>query len=296
MNEKRDRNCGRRKMWLAIGALTAVWGGSIVSAQQRATSNLQQPLLNDPHVAPGRLLAEGQNAVPVSPLNLLTYKLEEVELARPVELAIRGKTERFETALRLTITSKSIQVAPAIWIDDAVLTHIVGLGPTKIATIIYDRSILRDGAEISVTDYMGKQSYALPDRLKLPESLKATIKPPTEVGNAIVGIHSILRITSKVRQPLVQIEMITNRPFPVRDEGLHAQVGRKFFQNELGTAASGDTLALSLTLTLTLTPEAFAELKDGAEVLAFFNSPDRSGASAEEIWYFGRLNKSMLDK
>jgi hypothetical protein len=39
----------------------------------------------------------------------------------------------------------------------------------------------------------------------------------------------------------------------------------------------------------------FAELKEGAEVLAGFTF-DRSGAHSDEIWYFGRLNKSMLDR
>ena len=50
------------------------------------------------------------------------------------------------------------------------------------------------------------------------------------------------------------------------------------------------------TLTVSLSSKAFAELKDGAEVIAFYNRPDRSGASAKAIWYFGRLNKSMLDR
>jgi len=49
-------------------------------------------------------------------------------------------------------------------------------------------------------------------------------------------------------------------------------------------------------LTLSLRPEEFAKLKEGAEVIAFYNSPDRSGAFAKEIWYFGRLNKNMLDR
>jgi len=50
------------------------------------------------------------------------------------------------------------------------------------------------------------------------------------------------------------------------------------------------------SLTLSLRPEEFAKLKEGAEVIAFYNSPDRSGAFAKEIWYFGRLNKNMLDR
>lgn len=49
------------------------------------------------------------------------------------------------------------------------------------------------------------------------------------------------------------------------------------------------------SLTLDLTPQAFAELKDGAEVIAFYN-PDLSGAFAKGTCCFGRLNKSMLNR
>ncbi len=40
---------------------------------------------------------------------------------------------------------------------------------------------------------------------------------------------------------------------------------------------------------LTLTPAMFAELKDGADIVAFFESGDLS-------WHFGKLDKGMLEK
>jgi len=55
---------------------------------------------------------------------------------------------------------------------------------------------------------------------------------------------------------------------------------------------SGDYTGRSLTLTLT--PEMFAQLRDGADIVAFFNRPDRSGFADSDIWYFGKLNKSLL--
>jgi hypothetical protein len=85
---------------------------------------------------------------------------------------------------------------------------------------------------------------------------------------------------------MIQIEMRTNRPFIARNALLQAQIGKQIFM--AGGAGRGAGVFL--------TPEQFAQLKDGAEVIAFYNSPDRSGASAKEIWYFGRLNKSMLDR
>ena len=170
------------------------------SAQQESTKN-------DPHLSAGRLVANGESKTPIGENKLLTYKLEEVDLQKPLELKIRGKTHRLSTALRLTITSESISGAHTIWIDDAALPRVFGLGAHAIATFIYDRSILRDGAEISVSN--SREFVTLPERLRLPKELLSTIEPLNEEGNSIVGIHSLLRIAGRVRRPMIQIEMKT---------------------------------------------------------------------------------------
>ncbi|MFZ0062277.1 MAG: hypothetical protein WAL47_09580, partial [Pyrinomonadaceae bacterium] len=136
----------------------------------------------------------------------------------------------------------------------------------------------------------GRQFITLPERLRLPKEFSVAIEPIAEEGNQIVGIRSALRIIGSDRQRLIQIEMRTARRFPIRNAALNLQIGKRFFQNELGSDPSGHSLTVSLT------PKLFAELEDGAEVIAFFNSPDRSGGAAKDIWYFGRLNKSMLDR
>jgi hypothetical protein len=84
---------------------------------------------------------------------------------------------------------------------------------------------------------------------------------------------------------VVQIELKTSRPFPVRDMPLQLQIGKRVFVDEL----SGDYTGRKLTLSLT--PEMFAELKDGDEIVAFFK-PDRSGSADQEVWYFGKLEKA----
>jgi len=250
------------------------------SAQQESTKN-------DPHLSIGRLVAKGESKTSIGSDRLLTYKLEEVDLQNPLDFEIRGKRHHLTTVLRLTITSESIQGAHTIWIDDAALPRVFGLGANAIGTFIYDRSILRDGAEISVSD--GRECVTLPERLRLPREFSAKIEPIVEGGNSIVGIHSALRIIGSVRQPLIQIEMRTERGFPIRNAALQLQIGKRFFLNELGVDPDGKTLRVSLS------PQVFAELKDGAEVLAGFTF-DRSGAHSTEIWYFGRLNKRMLDR
>jgi hypothetical protein len=100
-------------------------------------------------------------------------------------------------------------------------------------------------------------------------------------GNEIVSIHHAVRLIGASRLPLVQIELKTSRPFPVREVPLQLQIGKKVFIEEL----SGDYTGRKLTLSLT--PEMFAELTDGDEIVAFFSKPSAEG----DVWSFGRLGK-----
>ena len=113
--------------------------------------------------------------------------------------------------------------------------------------------------------------------------------------NQIVSVHDAVRLIGATRLPLVQIELKTSRPFPVRDMPLQLQVGKKVFVDEL----SGDYTGRKLTLSLT--PEMFAALNDGDEILAFYGKPsssltlaqkESSSGSTEDVWRFGKLLKS----
>jgi len=79
----------------------------------------------------------------------------------------------------------------------------------------------------------------------------------------------------------------TNRPFPPREDALQLQIGKRFFLDELTGDFTGRTL------TLTLTREMFDELTDGADIVAFFDKPDRSGSAGEAVWCFGKLKKGL---
>jgi hypothetical protein len=103
----------------------------------------------------------------------------------------------------------------------------------------------------------------------------------------IVGIHNATRLIGASRLPLVQIELKTSRPFPVRDVALQLQIGNKIFLDEL----SGDYTGRKLTLSLT--PNMFAELKDGAEVIAFFGDVNVKPSAEKNVWRFGKLNKAI---
>ena len=105
-------------------------------------------------------------------------------------------------------------------------------------------------------------------------------------ANEIVSIHNAVRLIGASRLPVVQIELKTNRPFPVRDVPLQLQIGKRIFLDEL----SGDYTGRKLTLSLT--PEMFAELKDGDEIVASFTQPEQNRVVEGDVWYFGKLNKS----
>jgi len=105
-------------------------------------------------------------------------------------------------------------------------------------------------------------------------------------GNGVVSIHNATRLIGSSRLSLVQIELKTSRPFPVRDVPLQLQIGKKVFSDELNGDFTGRKLTLSLT------PEMFAELRDGDEVVAFFAKPDGKGLTDGDVWNFGKLDKS----
>jgi hypothetical protein len=105
-------------------------------------------------------------------------------------------------------------------------------------------------------------------------------------GSEIVSVHNAVRLIGASRLPVVQIELKTSRPFPVKDVPLQLRIGKKVFLDEL----SGDYTGRKLTLSLT--PEMFAELKDGDEIVAFFAQPGQNQVVEGDVWHFGKLRKS----
>lgn len=242
--------------------------------------------------APGKLIFD-------SP----TYALTEVPFDEPRELEIRGKKKTVERAFRIAIKgadsnadirqmmTKGIEL---IWIDDAPLPAFQRTA--EVGALLYDASLLKEGAEVSVSNEDGSEMYSLPERIRNLSNVPGrTSKFKTkdeaeeaEEGNVVVSIRRADRVSGTTRLPLVQIQFRTDRPFSVKDNALRMQIGRRFFLNEV----SGDHTGR--VLTLTLMPEMFDELKDGAEIVAFFNRPNRSGYAGEDVWYFGKLNKGNL--
>lgn len=106
-------------------------------------------------------------------------------------------------------------------------------------------------------------------------------------GNEVASIHHAVRLIGASRLPLIQIELKTNRPFPVREVPLQLRIGNKVFTEEL----TGDHTGRKLTLSLT--PEMFSELTDGDEIVAFFSRTDGQGFTEGDAWFFGKLVKAV---
>ena len=240
---------------------------------------------------PGKALVEGESrSVPESGESF-KYLVEEVTLDEPRELDLNGAREVVKSVFRLTLMGGQVLSKDRlIWLDDAPLPAFSLRDSRGIATLIYDRSVLRDGAQISVSNLDGSRMFSLAEHLSLPESKRATVVHSSEDGNEITGIHSAVRLVGATRQSLVQIELRTNRMFPPRDVPLQLLIGKQNFLNELSGNANGRSL------TLTLTPENYAALKEGAEVIAYYGAPDRTGFSGKDVWLFGRLKKVMSDR
>jgi hypothetical protein len=269
----------------------------------------RQPVLDDQvamqlRAAEGRLLSQGQGSWASGTGESVRYKLKELRLPEPREIEIRGRRETIDFAYRLTLSgaqSRSSQRVGTgqvpdlskfelIWLDDAALPTF-SLDSQEISTLIYDRSVLRDGAQISVSNSDGSDMHSLVEPFKYQTGVPVpgpNLQPGNagEEGNDVVSIRSAVRVVGATRIPLVQIELRTSRPFPPGESALRLQIGKRFFLTELTGDHTGRTL------TLTLTQEMFSELREGAAIVAFFDKPDRSGFAGRGVWHFGRLDKS----
>ena len=219
------------------------------------------------------------------------YTLTEVALPEPRELELPEKRKTVRNAFRILLAPEKVATfgnpIDLIWIDD-IAVPVFRSGETAGA-LIFDEAVLRNGAEIAVSNLAGSRFQSFPERLVYQSRSSGGDLAVSEEGNVVVAIKNSARVIGGRRQPLVQMQLRTSRPFPARDSALQLQVGRRLFVDELAGDFAGRTL------TLTLTPEMFAELNDGAAIMAFYGKPDGSGASSKDVWYFGRLNKSVVE-
>ena len=161
---------------LALAGLILIAAQSVrsVDAQQPAgQSSANDIAISQMHKLAGKVLAQGKNEQPAGELKLRSYLIEEVTLARPVQVEISGLKTDVSRGWRLTITGGPfvVRAMPAmVWIDNILLGY--GVESTdlqRISVITFDRSLLRDGAAVAIS--YGENDPArteLPERLALP--------------------------------------------------------------------------------------------------------------------------------
>jgi len=123
----------------------------------------------------GKVISEGRNSQPLGQFNLKTYRVEEVSLQKSVAIEMQGKLVNVDRAWRITVTGGPfpVRALPAvIWIGDvAVGNGVENERLTEISVLVFDRSLLREGAAIALSYGENKNS-----REELPEKLRLTGK------------------------------------------------------------------------------------------------------------------------
>ena len=141
---------------------------SVVRAQEPATSSQdrQMRIKSALHTrTDGKVIAEGRNTNVSRQDNVVRYIVEELQLEEPIEAEIRGKKTEVYQAYRITLFGGPFDVRniPALLgIDDKItLFGMEAPKLDKVTFILYDRSLLRDGATLYVS------GTELTDKLKL---------------------------------------------------------------------------------------------------------------------------------
>ncbi len=114
--------------------------------------------------------------------------------------------------------------------------------------------------------------------------------------NNKIRIRSILRVTKSSRQPRIEIELYSDRSFPVLNAAVVLLIGEQVFHG----GGYGDTK--EHVLIFTLTPEEFAKTKTGEKVTVAYEGIDLDKVRDEDweenlrVWRFGKLDKSKIDQ
>ena len=161
---------GKTSLLFALLLLMATPISQVFAQQNRGSITVGDSVMADLMKLQGRLLSEGRNSQPIGPLKLTKYRVEELSLPQSIRAEIGGRKVEVDRAWRVTIIGGPFQVRalpPVIWIDDLP----VGYGVeneqlSEISVITFDRSMLREGAVISISYGESKDA-----RIELPEKL-----------------------------------------------------------------------------------------------------------------------------
>ncbi len=100
-------------------------------------------------------------------------------------------------AFRLMLSPATVAAAQnaidLIWIDDIAVPSF--RNGAEVGALIFDEAVLRNGAEISVSDFTANRFQSLSDRLNYQaRSANRSELAMTEEGNVVVGIKNVARV------------------------------------------------------------------------------------------------------
>jgi hypothetical protein len=276
--------CLSKILTVASFVLVMLFFTSRISAQTVTSGpNESELTLEDLFLAPGKLLATGADKQPSGPLQLKSYKVEEVTLRHPLKL--QGSI--INSAFRLTVTLASpLQGAYVVSLDDEARTAII-TQRDGVSIMLFDAAELEDGAQISVARGSGCDTQLLStmkSQLRLPDQYKVARRGDADPGHAVKQIRTIRARPGSTDQDAVEIQLTTPEPLPVSNESLVMQVGNLEVGGGGYVAGDGNTLSFRMSL------EQFSRAQDGKRIKVKLGHCSGGGLR------FGKLNKALLDQ
>jgi hypothetical protein len=122
----------------------------------------------------GDLKAEAQH-LPVGPMHINSYRVEEVTLPQPTSVKVKGEESVANSAWRVTVGGGPFPVGAlpiVLWINNNKVGYAQpNLDLSKVTAVTFDRDLLRDGATFAVS--YGENGA----KTKLPEKLSFSTQP-----------------------------------------------------------------------------------------------------------------------
>ena len=123
--------------------------------------------------ASGKVVSEAKSARATGNLKLTGYRVEEIQLPRSMTVEVQGRQSVVNKAWRLTVNGGPfpVRALPAVvWIDDQIAGNgIENDTLSQITAIIFDPSLIREGAVVSISYGENKESR---ERVTPPIQLK----------------------------------------------------------------------------------------------------------------------------
>jgi hypothetical protein len=291
MNSQNNDGISRLYQILTIaGFVLIILSCAFRGSAQTVTSGADEPELTveDLYKTPGKLLGMSADKQPAGPLQLKSYKVEEVPLRHSLTLGRGENAKVINNIVRLTITVGSpLQGAYVIFLDDeprqAVVTE-----RDAVSAVFLDAKELEDGAQISVASGWGCHTELLSTMktaLRLPDPYKFVKRGDADPGHAVKKIRTIRARPGSNDRDEIEIQLTTPAPLPVTNQGYVLEIG-----GVAVTGGDGYVYGDKNTVRFRMSLEQFSRAENGKRVKVKSEQCGPGGLR------FGKLNKAQLDQ